>query len=84
MYQVSPEEGESTMITLTPYLEKAIEIAAVCVEREFQVRRRIDPQIPPEELSASVTLDGRIAIGHRVLQSGQGFYVNNLGEWREV
>ena len=36
------------MITLTPYLEKAIEIAAVCVEQEFQVRRRIDPEIPPE------------------------------------
>ena len=72
------------MITLTPYLEKAIEIAAGCVEREFQVRRRIDPEIPPEELWASVTLDGRIAIGHPVLQSGQGFYVNNLGEWREV
>jgi len=72
------------MISMTPYLIKAIEIAAVCVEREFQVRRRIDPEIPPEELWASVTLDGRIAIGHPVLQSGQGFYVNNLGEWREV
>jgi len=72
------------MISLTPYLIKAIEIAAVCVEREFQVRRRIDPEIPPEELWASVTLDGRIAIGHPVLQSGQGFYVNNLGEWQEV
>jgi len=72
------------MISMTPYLIKAIEIAAVCVEREFQVRRRIDPEIPPEELWASVTLDGRIAIGHPVLQSGQGFYVNNLGEWQEV
>jgi hypothetical protein len=72
------------MISLTPYLIKAIEIAAVCVDREFQVRRRIDPEIPPEELWASVTLDGRIAIGHPVLQSGQGFYVNNLGEWQEV
>jgi len=84
MNQVSPEQGVGTMITLTPYLEKAIEIAAVCVEREFQMRRRIDPEIPPEELWASVTLDGRIVIGHPVLQSGQGFYVNNLGEWREV
>jgi hypothetical protein len=72
------------MITLTPYLEKAIEIAAVCVEREFQVRRRLDPEIPPEELWASVTLDGCIAIGHPVLPSGRGFYVNNLGEWQEV
>jgi len=84
MNEGSTEEEVGTMISMTPYLIKAIEIAAVCVEREFQVRRRIDPEIPPEELWASVTLDGRIAIGHPVLQSGQGFYVNNLGEWQEV
>jgi hypothetical protein len=72
------------MVTLTPYLAKAIEIAAACLEREFQVRRRLDPEIPPEELWAGVTLDGRIVIGHPVLPRGQGFYVNQQGEWQEV
>jgi hypothetical protein len=72
------------MITLTPYLKKAIEIAATCIEHEVQVRRRLDPNIPAEELWAGVTLDGRIVIGHPVLPSGQGFYVNHQGEWEEV
>jgi hypothetical protein len=72
------------MITLTPYLAKAIEIAAACVEREFRVRRRLDPQITAEEVWAGVSLDGRIVIGHPVLPSGQGFYVNHQGEWQEV
>ena len=72
------------MITLTPYLAKAIEIAAACVEREFRVRRRLDPEFSAEELWAGVGLDGRIVIGHPVLPSGQGFYVNQQGEWQEV
>ncbi len=72
------------MITLTPYLAKAIEIAAACVEREFRVRRRLDPQITAEEVWAGVSLDGRIVIGHPVLPSGQGFYVNHQDEWQEV
>jgi hypothetical protein len=72
------------MITLTPYLIKAIEIAAPCVEREVQVRHRLDPNIQAEELWASVTLDGHILIGHPVLQRGRGFYVNHQGKWQEV
>jgi hypothetical protein len=72
------------MITLTPYLAKAIEIAAACVEKEYRVRRRLDPEFPAEELWAGVGLDGRIVVGHPVLPCGQGFYVNHQGEWQEV
>jgi hypothetical protein len=72
------------MIILTPHLTKAIEIAAACIERELQVRHRLDPNIEAEELWAGVTLDGRILVGHPVLRRGQGVYVNHMGEWQEV
>ena len=42
------------MITLTPYLAKAIEIAAACVEKEFRVCRRLDPRITAEEVWAGM------------------------------
>jgi len=72
------------MINVTPYLAKAIEIAAACVDKEIRVRRRLDPEFPAEELWAGVALDGRILVGHPVLPSGQGFYVNHQGQWQEV
>ena len=72
------------MLTLTPSLAKAIEIAAAFVARELAIQQRLNRQVAPDELWAGVAFDGRIVIGHPVLHAGQGLYVNQLGQWAEA
>jgi hypothetical protein len=72
------------MTTLTPRLEKAIEIAAAFVARELALRQRLNPQVSADEVWAGVVFDGRILIGHPVLHPGQGLYVTQRGQWTEA
>jgi hypothetical protein len=72
------------MLTLTPSLAKAVEIATAFVGRELALQRRLNPQVNPDEVWAGIAFDGRMVIGHPVLQPGQGLYVNQLGQWTEA
>ena len=72
------------MLTLTPSLAKAVEIAAAFVARELAIQRRLNPEVNPDEVWSGVAFDGRIVIGHPVLHPGEGLYVNQLGQWTEA
>jgi hypothetical protein len=71
------------MSSLAPHLSKAIDIAAAFVARELGVQQRLNPEVTPDEIWASVRFDGTIVVGHPLLRAGQGLYVDRLGQWRE-
>ena len=73
------------MDAISPRLAKAVEIATAYVQLEVSKRSRLNPNgFNPSEVWASVTYDGRIAIGNPLLRGGDGFYVNHLGKWHAV
>jgi hypothetical protein len=72
------------MIEHTPTIAKAIDIAAAFVERELNIRLRLNPHFCKDELWAAVTVDGQILIGTPLLQDGQGMYVDHNGQSMEA
>jgi hypothetical protein len=63
---------------------KAVEVAVAFIQREIYIRMRLNPETNPAEIWATVTFDGRIRLGTPVLHTGQGFYVNHSGNWKEA
>ena len=71
------------MINLTPHLAKAVEIATAFLQSEVNKAKRLNPHFNPQEVWASVSLEGRIIIGTPLLHGARGLYVNHDGHWME-
>lgn len=76
---------EATVVNeINPTISRACQFAAALIDWELRKRQRLDPRFNPNELWASVTHDARICVGTPLLRPGQGYYVNQQGEWTEV